>query len=292
MAQSSCFLDWMSYVIEDKIAEKKEQFQMVFIDAGLSARNIKRCKPRNAYKIAYQNEQGAIVMCSPCRVDMGINVLLTGSVLAKYDWLTVLCALTAIPGHFTRLDLTIDARDSGLDINRLYQMARKGLMTCKARKVTRLQSNTGTTLYVGSRSSERFMRIYDKAGEQGIEDTDWKRIELEASGQKAAWIGQYLAVSETASIPALIKDFIDFPSSRAWQGIFGGVVAQRTESDKKVSDTVAWLLDTVAPTLAKQIILDPNVEFDFQDRLLACIRELTETKKQAKLSFKAKLSGV
>lgn len=274
---TTSFIDWMSYVLENVIAETEADFMYFFRILNLGTDGFKRCKPRNAYKIAYMNEQGALIMCSPCRPDMGINVLLTGSVLAKYDWLTVLQALNAQPGHFTRLDLTIDARDHGLSIDSLYMRADSGHMKCKAQNVSRVQSKTGSTCYVGSRTSERFMRIYDKAGEQGITGEDWKRIELEASGQKASWIGSFIANTGASAIASLIKDFIDFEDYAPWQGIFATVTAQKTISDKRVSDTEKWLLETIAPTLAKQIVLDPTFDFDFQEALRACIRELTKT---------------
>lgn len=99
-----------------------------------------------------------------------------------------------------RLDLAADevgeaSEDSSycLNIDRLIKYKEKHLLTGSARKVgihsdenLRGKRLSGFTMYLGSRKSDVFMRIYDKLSEQNIHgDGHWMRCELELHNSKA-----------------------------------------------------------------------------------------------------------
>lgn len=276
---TTSFVDWISYTCERPALALKDDFVRMFAVLNLGIGGIHRVKPRNAYRLAYQNDKGVLLLSTPGRDDMGVNVLLTGSTLGFFDWPEVIRSLYSVAGHFCRLDLTLDVRDSKLSIDELFKQFRDGNAICKAKKVSRVESETGQTCYVGSRTSERFLRIYDKAGEQGLEGVDWKRIELQASGDKANNMALLLMSRGPDAIASLIRDFIDFPCSKTWVSIFGQVTPCKAVSNKRVSDTQKWLMETVCKALAEQIVFDPSFEYEFQEALQACISRLKKSDK-------------
>lgn len=288
--KSTLFIDWLSYVVEDTVIMHDAHAQEWFSRLGLSADGMKQCRPTNAYRKAWRNDQGAILQSTANRLDMGINVLLTGSVLKNYDWKSVLEHCFRYYGHVARVDLTIDARDYGLSIEKCHKLIMGKKAITKARNATLVQSKTGTTCYVGSRSSDRFLRIYDKAGEQGIENADWKRIELELAGDKATWACEQILQAGPQYIPGIIRAFIDFDGYAPWMKIMGQAVPADVDSMKHTTDTQKWLLETVAKSLAKQLELDPSFEFEFQEAVTAFRSLLQPVKVGAKLNLQVQLS--
>lgn len=54
----------------------------------------------------------------------------------------------------------------------------------------------GSTLYLGSRSSNRFLRYYDKAAQQKILGVSWSRLEIELKNERAQQYGEECCVSD------------------------------------------------------------------------------------------------
>jgi len=91
-------------------------------------------------------------------------------------------------GHVTRCDFAIDDRQGYLTLERILDADCNGGIVSRWRGLTVLQNRQrgkviGWTVYIGSRSSEAMIRIYDKAGEQRRRGKDvpghWVRLELE-----------------------------------------------------------------------------------------------------------------
>jgi len=84
----------------------------------------------------------------------------------------------------TRVDIAIDLINSGGRPAEIYRAWSKKKLATSARKMTMFQAQGmgakvgGETVYIGSRSSTKLLRAYDKAAERGQEG-DWIRIELE-----------------------------------------------------------------------------------------------------------------
>jgi len=76
-------------------------------------------------------------------------------------------------GHFGRIDVALDDRNGVIDVDRIYASVRAGNCVSHFRQ-SRLISgldvgtglDTGQTLCMGSRQSDTYLRIYDKAAEQ------------------------------------------------------------------------------------------------------------------------------
>lgn len=108
----------------------------------------------------------------------------------------VIWYLTPYRAKVTRLDIALDVRYNGLLNERILEhesrilraMREAGVRERKTSKV--VNSDGGMTLYVGSRSSDNMMRIYNKEIESG--DSEYKgiiRYELELKGRRSqkAW---------------------------------------------------------------------------------------------------------
>jgi phage replication initiation protein len=150
------------------------------------------------------------VFWSTVRPDMGVHVRLPPSSLASagVDPVTVLCDFYAMGAQFTRVDIAMDDRQGLLD---LKEIARKTEDKCEIvclahagirHKGTFGKTKDGHTETYGSRQSETFVRIYDKAAEQmaktGEAVSHWIRVEFEYKGARAQAAAEYIAAQRDA----------------------------------------------------------------------------------------------
>ena len=145
-------------------------------------------------------DAGIVAWCSDPAIAerQGVLVDLSGKACgALGDRLVPFMAWCAERGKVRRLDLAIDDRRELVTYERLAEAIDSGALVTRARGVhwiigkdAATGERGGWTLYIGSRSSERCVRIYDKRAERheraGIEvGAPWIRVELEASGDYA-----------------------------------------------------------------------------------------------------------
>jgi hypothetical protein len=159
----------------------------------------------------------------------------------------------------TRIDIAADLHNSEINIPYLYQLWGKGECRTKARTATLLRSmgeTSGVTLYIGSRSSEAFLRIYDKAVETGTVG-DWIRVECEYKGSKAQEIVNVLASSENWEIEIVSRLLgqADFPTYSNWMKALAEHPIETPRAKDTTANTLKWLIKIVAPTLARHVAL-------------------------------------
>jgi phage replication initiation protein len=91
----------------------------------------------------------------------------------------------SLGARITRLDIAADDHESdALDVPRAIQAWRDGLFKVggrppKARWIDDFGSGGGCTLYVGSRTSGKLCRVYDKGKQLGDAGSKWTRAEVE-----------------------------------------------------------------------------------------------------------------
>lgn len=100
----------------------------------------------------------------------------------------------------TRLDFAIDLFDQEANPSDLLYAWQCDQLLTTAQTVGIVENQTregslGATVYIGSRSSERFIRCYDK-GKQQHTNLDWVRIELECKGQRAQELAEMIVRSQ------------------------------------------------------------------------------------------------
>lgn len=217
-------------------------------------------KPVHGYNRARSTALLCRVQWHTDRTEMGVHCTYSGQCLnihvvngiAKDR---VLKYHVARGNRFTRIDVAIDVRDSNLNIRTLAAQLKRNTAQTRLKTWNLIDGSTGQTLYLGSRQSEQFLRIYDKGREQQ-DGSNWKRIELELKGSRAEMFASESAgrsEQETArATRAAVKHLVDFRGS-TWAEIVGDMAIGIAKAKEGQTDTVAWLLSSVAPAMGKYI---------------------------------------
>lgn len=81
----------------------------------------------------------------------------------------------------TRLDVAYDDFEGLLDLDKIQNALRLGDYTCRSTKYNCQYGSNGQSVEIGSKKSDLFIRIYDKAQERGRADEidHWVRFELQ-----------------------------------------------------------------------------------------------------------------
>ncbi len=205
--------------------------------------------------------------------DMGAHLRISGQgcrALESYD--VDLFALTflinSLEGmQFTRLDI---ACDTSVDIlTPTVDKLAQGLYSSKSRKISVIQSASAeglasSTCYIGSRSSLVFIRIYDKAKEQGLTSLDWYRAEIEL---KKDYIPQAIDLLQESISEAFcniigsyfrplerkVKPITRSPTAKYWLAFIGEIKKVSLFAEPKapsVESKYMWLDKQIGPSLA------------------------------------------
>jgi phage replication initiation protein len=216
-----------------------------------------------------------------------VHVDLTGGFLAgwTYEELRSLASWVVDEkgGHVGRLDNAFDDRQGLVSIADIAQAVKTGQAVMRAKQWRQIeggnvdtQTSTGATFELGSRESQTFIRIYDKALEQagkGVEVVGpWVRWELELKEERAQVCAMALIALTEAQyrqflIGVLINavDFRDCTSDddpivrlRAtrlpwWITLTDGLARAQLNMERperKIEDVKAWIATSLGPMLA------------------------------------------
>jgi len=270
------FVDWLSVVYHWTWMNVASGSEPLLAEAELCGWILtglagwQRCKPRFGYSLAWREPiAGAVMQYSSTRPDMGVNIVLTGQTLRLLDWRAQLKRALEREGKVTRLDLTVDVRNPDFDLPKLYAQVERKEVETRARSYRFVTSNGGGTLYVGGRSSEKFLRIYDKGGEQGEQLNQYFRIELECKAEAARWVANMLAQDDSNEVLGVITGYFDAPLHVGWVlAMATAKMAIGVPSEKKRPDTEAWLMGMVARTMAAAERRRPGILDKFFDEVV------------------------
>jgi hypothetical protein len=158
---------------------------------------------------------GGRVDWNPQRPEQRRLITLTGKDLAAHELrgntsTDLIAHFQGLEGsHFTRVDTAIDVLNTKANPQLLMDRFRAGRMQTHVQTVSRAdryrkdQPRDGVTVYLGSRQGERFLRVYDKAAEQGA-DYPWTRIELELKGDQARRAARDLVTHPIGEVAAVL----------------------------------------------------------------------------------------
>lgn len=181
-------LDWLSFTVD---GDCKHQDVMEFAPARLAVR-MGPFSGRGNYTERYKLSPAGHLYHSPLDRREGYLLEFTGSDLsvlrtagvedeALLRWVLKHRALKNI----TRLDVALDLYGGDVCMSELVDAYRRDAFETRPADLSVGLYDTnrgrgGVTLYLGSRKSQRFMRIYDKAAEQGLVGHEgWTRLELQ-----------------------------------------------------------------------------------------------------------------
>ena len=147
---------------------------------------------------------GGISVLSDAPGDDGVHIIVTGQGCRELEkakivrtWPNCIGGLLRAKARFARLDVTIDDRDGLLDMDTIIRCCTDALVVSRYRRFTPREPLCPVTGVVmgrmvefGTRGSDTFVRIYDKALKEQVTGP-WMRVELEARRERA----QALAVA-------------------------------------------------------------------------------------------------
>lgn len=203
---------------------------------------------------------------SPHDMSIGSVMVIDGSsmnnlrtVYENEGSLKVVSILARASDHFSRIDLAMDFMDEGKLARRFAVLAESNSLDFGRRKSrTVRESGTwgGTTTYVGSRTSPKYLRVYDKSAEsKGVIPAS--RIEFELKAEAAEEVTSILAgfgghLQASRLFVGLLGDFndwSDFPEVESLR--YGEVTVIDVHRQERLSDRKEWLRRQVLPTFVK-----------------------------------------
>jgi len=255
-------IDWISYTAQDL----PEGIPYLFPDF---VRDLTRTpsSPKFGYARAYTLEFGIVVMCEGTSERMGAHYIYSGSTLQR------LLASGIEPtdvikwhnerGHKpTRIDLAIDVYDEPNLMRDIHLAIDADQYEGSVKKISTTKSlvGTGETIYFGARTSPLFMRIYDKGAEQHV-DKQWTRIEVECKDAKARTVEHLVLHSNQTPIYQTAATLAKTMFNCNWVSYQAALNAPNVTIGKpqaNESDTEKWLMESVARTLARYSVNNPE----------------------------------
>lgn len=258
---SSGHVDWLAVTFPASVTPKytlpPASGQPVFTPEG---------HPVHGYRYRAVNEFGASVLFGGEK-RLGTHLVLSGQALANIRRAGLtdreLCqyALTN-DGKLTRLDVAINLYEANLSPQELAFSFEKGALSSPAHSgllMTGVRSQ-GQTFVLGSGSSDRYLRAYDKAAEQGIPDMRWLRIELELKKWRARGLAHVISIEENTRgvINRAVGDYLKMPDNEELSQALSDQAGDIPQEGRKLHDTLKWLGDQVAPAMAQYQVSHPD----------------------------------
>jgi len=268
----SVTIDWLNLTFFDYYDENGEirngtrEFILRYASYGTTVPTTSH----NGYASASVDENGVSISWNDDRPEMGHHAVFSGSSLRNIverngvSPSQILSAARHSGGRIARLDIAIDLVDEPCDgasiFGALQTMGNRGT----ARTWREIKNNDGGyTLYVGSRESEKYIRIYNKAAEQHLPGKLWWRFEIETKGQVARaasvslasthnWAGVFDTIARAMLNPANCEAYEQFFSKDT---IPIGIPKLERQTDRE-----RWISEQVISAVAKHYIDHPESE--------------------------------
>lgn len=267
-------IDWISYTAHHNTPALTRQFKNSnpsTIAAQVTPFGTRwiECKARFGYTVGLECAEcpSAKVYMSPARPDMGVHVVLPGSAI-RYGGLMLCHEFALHEGNsISRFDIAADVYEiwTGLSFEERFT---RGEVETEAKKYMHITGGSGWTFYVGSRTSEKYLRIYDKRAESKL-DYDLTRVELECKGDFARGVAKYLMANGLSHIRSIIQSYCNFHTHERWvSAMLSPTPFVGLPRPERASNTRAWLLQTVAPALVKYAEQNEGFWADWYERVL------------------------
>lgn len=242
-------------------------------------------KPMFGYKEAYQSASGTIVMYGTD--GMGLHVIYGAQALQALNndgtgTERIVKNAVTMGARATRVDIALDIYDGQHNVSDYERDVRRGAANCAA-KTWRVMAGSegGHTLYLGSRYSERLVRIYDKKAERAsvfveVGSNSWIRAEVELKGEQAR--GFLVACKDNALDDVMLSHLIaavDFPTIKEWREATKqtGRRVEPTQTKRKDTKTRHWLMSTIAPIMAREAVGDRDFLSKFMNEVYVLINK-------------------
>lgn len=228
-----------------------------------------------AYRYAWKDTQSNMVVFVSERIDtQGVMVHVPGTYTeVPMAWETLLAVALDHEWKVTRIDVAADFMNTGIKPDFLHFLY-SSYHPRAPRNSTLIVGKGGSTFYLGSRTSDRMLRIYDKGAEQQTEE-DWLRVEGEYKGELAMKVAREVLLD----VRRIAEDFrrtIDLPmcSLSVLLEMLNETALDRMTGKKKTEpNRVIWLNTQVYAAVLKLAHEDYEAACDFRDRLIALLED-------------------
>lgn len=274
--QNQVVLDWLTCTFP------YDEVLMAYIEGEFGGMTIRERGMMGYTHSASILDKGSFCW-SPSRKDQRMCLVLPASALALLD----IPAMELIEwcadhnGTFTRLDLAVDDFEGILDLDIIREHLQKGWLSTRWRiyrpegtmDIGSDSTEGETTIYIGSRASESFTRVYDKVVEMEAKGMDpktnhWVRFELETKGKRADALARQVLEAEKSGgyILDYINGLIEFKepndsdsnkwrweTAQWWTDFIKTVDKTRLslpKPERTIEKTRTWVRHSVAPGLA------------------------------------------
>lgn len=255
----SITLDWLAMTFKELTNEQAE-----FLDNYALLGASDTTKPTNGYREACTGSHGVVHMWHPDRKEMGHHVIFSGTTLrdvfktGDISQQTLLERVMLIGARITRIDIACDTQNVSLSLDEIYKALERGEHIGTARTFSQIHSlNGGNTIYVGSRTSDKFVRIYDKAAQQGFTGGAWYRFEFEAKGAIGRAIATVLCKTSdwSSTFRACVTPMVDIPSCGHFRALLPEAGAQiGIPKLEKKTDREKWIEMQVMPAVVDHYV--------------------------------------
>jgi phage replication initiation protein len=232
------------------------------------------------YRTGYRHKH--VTILSDGQPGMGVHVEVTGEgigelaeayhLVSEDHWRSYLRVLDGFVRKWSRTDVAHDDREGILDLGEVERAAQAGDFTSRwSRKVRCIRevedgAIEGRTVYLGQRSSNCFVRIYDAAAKRHLEGVHWVRVEQVFRDERATAIIHGIIERGFTFAAAVLRGYLDFkhptpdePRRERWQPAdwwltFLKGCDKATLAIERVARSVAkaktWIEHQVAPSFA------------------------------------------
>lgn len=221
MAQLSHKIDWLTLTYKHRVASsdpittRSQLIQFMCWQVGhigVDASEYEEVRGDGFYDVHLWFPKSEVRVSGSFSLEtQGIRAVFSGKALptALYG-LRVLQSAIENDWKPTRIDIALDTFNFGVTVEDWYNEVYEANSGNKQRSIDFKHSRSGDTLTIGSRHSEKYMRIYDKAAQQGL-DNDWVRLEVETKGSIAIQLAAKI-LHEWQSAPMLHILMLNLPN--------------------------------------------------------------------------------
>lgn len=288
-------VDWLQFTIHDRT------FSEVIVSILKYEYSLFQQLPKGklGYKkqVAYEN----ISVLYEGNKDMGVHVILSGKGCRLFETkesiLNLIDRVNEYNGKLTRIDIALDDFVGDLiPFKKIKADIVKGNIVTKWKssiEITKRDTDgnlKGETISLGSRTSNTFLRIYDKALEQNT-DGVWNRLEIEIKKSNAEEVQKILNVyTASAILKGVLNNYLrivepnptDTNKSRwvtkkYWLKIINDIdkiKLTRKKEEKSVDQIKEWIKKQVGPSMAVVSILENGDNTFFQEVINDAIEEM------------------
>lgn len=252
MKREAPFIDWLRFTLP------YTEDSFVWIDSRFGGR-IPLNKGLLSYSVAELLVNGGMCAYSPDRKQNKVMVELSARALRSLSLhqepQNFILDAFGRGATFTRIDVALDDYRGIMNLSRVWRCVKRDEVKTRFRKFSRIvghdrldPSAAGDTIYGGDRSSESFLRIYDKEAESGT-DGHWVRMEFEFKKDRANELAGRIARG-TIDLRNLIYYYIDFQ--------------RRTPGARRGWPTAEWWEEFLQPTSRERLYF-PQYEIGLEE---------------------------